>query len=402
MNGEPITVIDGRDIRFLRATADAIGVDEAAGEALHLQVGPNGRRWVIDNPLGRAELRIPADGVTMQELELSGDDHTWYPISDRIRRFAELVRDDEISLVLADGRTVVAVAEGVSAAIDLVDRDGRPPTAFQVRRKARAVVTAWQWCTALWSARSLPTGIGEVSYPMPPMWMQLADGEVVLHVDWSDFLPSRSTYRTTAVHHEASATAAIPHVKLASFLGETDTFAVPDSDEQIAIDIGEAFDGDGESLGDVVTMSSGAGWRITMSAEHPLRARWETRLEAELADDGLEIQSSSGAEWVVLGGDASLPAAQRPRVHVTLHHGHPDIARVSTALTTGVVESLDLLRELSSLNAASTGVRYWLEDETVYAAADVRCSALSTLPSTIRTVADSVHTYGQVLASLGA
>jgi hypothetical protein len=71
-------------------------------------------------------------------------------------------------------------------------------------------------------------------------------------------------------------------------------------------------------------------------------------------------------------------------------------------LVTHVEETIELLRELGALNAASSGVRYWLEDGVVRAATDVPCTALNTLGGVVREVSRCAANYTPMLAALGA
>ena len=50
----------------------------------------------------------------------------------------------------------------------------------------------------MFAARWMPRGADDLEVPLPPMWMQLADGAVALHIDWTDQVGGRSTYRITS------------------------------------------------------------------------------------------------------------------------------------------------------------------------------------------------------------
>jgi hypothetical protein len=84
-------------------------------------------------------------------------------------------------------------------------------------------------------------------------------------------------------------------------------------------------------------------------------------------------------------------------VQITLHHGHPDIARVSAVVCSDVAESPDLLRELNALNVANSGVRLFLADEMVRAVVDVRLSEFAGLLPAVREVAQQAVKYGELL-----
>jgi hypothetical protein len=123
----------------------------------------------------------------------------------------------------------------------------------------------------------------------------------------------------------------------------------------------------------------------------PLISRWERKVDDELGE--LQVLERNQGTWLIGGFDRE--------VVLQLHHGHPDVVRVSAALIGPVEESLDLLRELSALNAAATGVRFWLEEGAVHAAADVHCTALAALADTVRQVGHAADAFAPMLALLG-
>lgn len=89
-------------------------------------------------------------------------------------------------------------------------------------------------------------------------------------------------------------------------------------------------------------------------------------------------------------------------MRVKLHHGHPDIARVSAVLVASAEESIELLRELGQLNSSSTSVRYWLGGDVVRAAVDVRCTALTTVAEVVHLVGESAARFAPMLAALSS
>lgn len=397
----PVTTIDGYDIGLLQAGRAALGVDEVAGEALHLGVAPDGRTWIIESEIGQFTAALSGaldDGDDDAPAVASPGDgcSEWFAVSERLVRFGESLLGESIRLSVADERTMVATVDGLSAAVDLVIQDGHRPEPWEVTATASATVPLRQFMAALWAARCLPSGVDQAGYPMPTMWMQVGDGSLGLHVDWSDFIPSQATYRCDADTTGQPTTVAIPHAELGAFLGDAAVTLV-EPDVEVRVEIGVALH---EGRLREALVLRGGPWRLLLWLQHPLRSRWSARIDVELADDDIEVLTTDGLDWTLVAGDPPLPDGCRPQVRITLHHGHPDIARVSAAITPHVAESLELLRELSALNAASTGVRFWLEDDTVFAATDVRCSALSTLPSAVHSVARAVTAYGSVLAAL--
>lgn len=381
----PSTTIGERELGLLKAAVASLGIDEVEGEALHLDVDETGRRWIVESAEGQMTIHAYDPAPTEGPLEGS------FAISERIRRFAECFAGDTLGLTVADGATAVAtVGEGpgaVTVAVDLVVGRGEHPEPWILLPSATAVVPARELVSMLIAIRTMPQGLQVPEYPMPPMWMQIGDGSLGLHVDWSDFLPSRGTYRIAASATEGSTTVAIPHGALEALLRHT-VFELDDTDD-LTIRVGAVLDG--TEYRDAIGMS-GEDWNLVLWAVQPLELRWGTKVTQLLTDDGLHVLDRDDAEWVVSTG--------RSEARVVLHHGHPDIARVSALLLEGAEDHLDLLRELNQLNAASTGVRFWFEHGSVHAAADVRCTELGSLATVVRHVGDTAADLAPVLATL--
>lgn len=373
------------EIRVLGAAVNSIDVNEREGEALHLLVRPGGRTWIVEGSTGQLVFGADDPTVTVEQ-------RTWLPVSERIRRFADCFDSELAQLSLVDGVTVVAECVNVSAAIDLVKTNRSQPQPLDFERTAGVVVPLAEFIGLLWSARNMPSGgMGDVKYPTPSMWMQMHDGMLGLHVDWSDFLPSRSTYRMITTRYEGSATVAIPHNTLENFLRQVRAFDDTDDELLVTISVGTTWH-DGTER-EVLALEAD-GWQIALWLVDPLKERWSTDVEKAFDDAGLQVLESDESEWLV--------AQPTHNVRVKVHHGSPDVARVTALLVTDVEENLELLRELGALNAASSGVRYWLEDGVVRAAADVPCTALNTLAGAVREVSKCAAAYTPMLAMLGA
>ena len=370
-----ITAVTDAELWLLGAAVASIDVDETKGEAMHLRTTLGRRQWIIEADTGQMVLEVDDPELT----ETCGP----LALSERIRRFGDMFDDDTLVLSLADDRTVVATSGDATAAIDLVATDAEPePWDFQ--RDASVTVGFRAFLGMLWSARCLPSGLTDGPYPMPPMWLQVGDGWLGLHVDWSDFLPSRSTYRIRTTRHDGDATVAVPHHLLESFLRKVPDFDGVDDPTELVIDIG--------TVGDRPAMQVRADrWQLTLWLVQPLVNRWQGKVDDELGE--LRVLERGRGTWTIGG-------FQRDVV-LQLHHGHPDVVRVSAALLGPVEETLDLLRELSALNAASSGVRFWLEEGAVHAAADVPCTALGTLADMVRAVGHAADAYAPMLALLG-
>lgn len=379
MTDEVLCTFTTDELRLLGAAVASIDVDETVGEAMHLTLQPGGRTWVMEGLRGQLVLDVQDPHCTRHLGPLA--------ISERVRRFADCFDREPATLSLVDDRTVVAASGSTTAAIDLVVGREGPPAEWEFARVAGCTVEADTFLGVLWSARCMPSGLGEREYPMPPMWMQLGDGTVVLHVDWTDFVDGRSTYRMVAEHADGNATVAIPHALLENFL--RGALAVEVDDPPLTIEVGQVIDGD--STREALRFRSG-DWKFLVWAVDPLLDRWGGRVLEALLEGGIDLEDMEDHEWVVR--HEGRPA------RVRLHHRSPDVARVSAVVVSGVGESLDLLRELGSLNAAAAGLRYWLEDDTVHVAADVPCTALNTLAPAVREVARSAAELAPMLAAL--
>lgn len=378
MSGFATTVTDA-ELCLLGAAVASIDVDETKGEAMHLRTTPGRRQWIIDADAGQLVLDVDDPDLTDTVGPLA--------LSERIRRFGDMFDEHTLVLSLVDDRTVVATSGDATAAIDLVVTD-EAPEPWDFRRDASVRVAFRAFLGMLWSARNMPSGLADGPYPMPPMWMQVGDGWVGLHVDWSDFLPSRSTYRIRTSHHDGEATVAIPHHLVENFLRKVPDVDGSDEPTELTIEVGTVA----HDRTDRPAMQIRADrWRLTLWLVQPLLTRWQARVDDEL--DELQVLERGHGSWLIGGFHRE--------VVLQLHHGHPDTVRASAALLGPVEETLDLLRELSALNAASSGVRFWLEDGTVHAATDVPCTALGTLADAVRAVGHAADAYAPMLALLG-
>lgn len=382
MTERHLTDITPGEILLLNAAMASIDVDEVEGEALYLRTNERGRQWIVEAKTGQLVIDIAANG--------EHHEHRVVPLSERVRRFAECFTDEKITLSIADDSTIVASAGSVTAAIDLVPQRRPEPYPWNIERSASVVAPMSQFVHTMRAARALPTGIGDVTYPMPALWMQFGEGWLGLHVDWTDFLPSRATYRIHVSGQVGQATTSIPHHLIVSYLQMVPPFDEDGDELELTITVGTVRH-DGRNR-DAMSFEAGE-WRLVLWLTHPLAARWSAKLNELLQNAGFEVVDADDTEWIIAGAGTG--------VRVKLHHGHPDVARVSAALVDSVEESIELLRELGQLNAASTGIRYWLENGTVRAALDVRCTELSSLVAAIHQVDEAAATYSPMIAALG-
>ena len=309
-------VLEHDEITMLRAAVDTLELSEVAGEALHLERGVGRRVWLVQSRTGQFTYEVP-DHDTLPGRPLA--------ISDRIRRFAAVFTDTPVELSLADDATVVATADTASAAVDLVASHGESPQALRFEATATATVPLMRFHSLMWSARTVPLGIEDPDYPFPPMWLQIADGSIGLHVDWSDFLPSRATYRLGATTHRGSATVAISPLLVETFLARV-LEARQDAlvDLEVMISMGTASDRSVAPARPALRFEA-HGWTLVLWVSDALHLRWGTRVDHQLGSAGFEVTDRTANVWTLRVDDCELT--------VGLHAGHPDIARVSTALS---------------------------------------------------------------------
>jgi hypothetical protein len=375
--------LDFDDFVLLAAGLSALQASEVEGDAIHLEAGPTGRRWMIDSQYGQLVIRRderPAPDAFQGHL----------PISDRLRHIAGCLTDETIELAVADGAALVVTSGPNEAVIDLVERATGFPAEIGIRVTARATVPICHLLAVLTAARMMPSGVSFDSYPAPPMWMQIDAGDIGLYVDWFDHLPSRTTFRTAATAVEGAATAAIPHRIIEAFLRLLPSVDDDEEDLTMEVSVGTTTTLDGRP----VVRLAGPQWDITLYLPDPLGDRWGDRVRQVLDDAALPVVDETAAEWVV--------SSLRQEVRVKLHAGRPDVVRVSGVLLYPAVESIELLRELSQLNAGAMGVRFWLDDEAVRAAADVPCMHLDGLPFAVSSVGQAVRDLSPMIAAFGA
>lgn len=372
MSGDLLVELEPLEIAMLHAGIGALRPDEVDGECVWLRLESTCHRWAIITRAGRFDLTVHH----AHDVQLG----RWLPVSERTLRFAEDCHPDRVTLRLVDD-TVLASADGISAAIDLVRTRAAAPTLATCEPVAGAVVSAARFTRALQAARVLPGGAAEVDWLSPPMWLHIDEDEVALHVDWTDVLQSRSTYRVSSEHGDGDETVSISHAAIGAFIDR-----VPDVDEFLTISLGRD-----DRLVDEpqVLWIDGEHWRLTTRTRDTLDERWSGRITELCEEQRWTVRERIGNAWALTVGDCE--------VHLGLQHGHPDVARVSVAVATGLEESADLLRELNSLNLASAGRRFVLHDGTVHVTTDVRLSDFPMLRVAVGEVVQDARRYGALL-----
>jgi len=384
--GDAVTVrhladIPHEELQLLGAALQSMGANESAGEALHLRVFTGGRQWIVETGVGQLV-------VDIEDVSSTHAQDTFFQLSERVFRFADSFGDDTVSLLTGDERTVIAYASGANAAIDLIPWSGPELTPWSFIPSASAVVSMRRLQLLLSAAGCVPSGLHDETYPRPPMWLHLGEGKLGLYIDWTDFLPSRATYRMRTISHEGRQTVAIPHQVIEALLRPAPQLPHDHDEPTCTITIGKV---PGEQCDSEAIMLAVDGWRVILWIAQPVRQRWASRVNRVLAADGVEVAATDGVAWAIAGNFD---------VRVTLHHGHPDVARVTSVLLRAAGESVDLFRELGYLNAASNHIRYWLDDGEVRSAVDVQCTELARLPDIVRQVAAAAAKYAPMLAVL--
>jgi hypothetical protein len=368
--GLRLCTLDRAAVLTLAAGSSAIHVDEAAGEALWYTWSNGAGTITIDGERGRCRVRVP-DGVRVDSP---------VPVSERILRYCyqrgnSALGDIEFDIVLVDERTIAAIAGNSWAVVDLV-RHVEPP---QVRSRA-FVASAKTEGDAL-AASVASAWVRPTTYrperPAPVAWVQVGDDRVGVHVDWSDHGCGPATYWVGADRIDEGGTrdAVTVGVDIQALGVYLDI--VPLEGDDITVRVVETVTrGEHARIVEVL----GDSWLLALPAMEPALDRWQ-HVVHELLMPFDATRGTSAWSAVVAGVD----------VVVTLHHGTPDICRVSSVVAEGVVENVELLRELMTLNAASTGERYWVEGTRVVMAVDVRCTHLDDLPMAVDGLAAAHH-----------
>lgn len=380
----PLFTLTADEVTKVCSLAGISNNQEALGEYVWLLIEDDHRIWVIDTDAGRAVVHV--DGTHDEALR-----GRWFPMSQRVVQFASSCTEAvELALV---GNSITATADGRSAVIDLMQPAGTPPTARTRRDVVAATVDRETFARTLWSARCTPGGADSIGVPMPPMWLQVGDGVLALHVDWTDAVGGKATYRMPVTAQGEATTVSINHQALFRFMTFFSGFSDDDEELTIAVVDVKPENGTAGTTRRAVVVHVDDTEFLTWTID-ALRDRWSTAISSMLDEHGITVRDHTGTEWTA--------RVDSTEVRIVLHSGHPDIARISTTVATHVAPSLDLLTELNTLNAAATGVRFWVEDGTVHAAADVRCSELDSLVPSVHEVARSAARYAPLVALLGA
>ena len=372
MTNDPMFTMETTEIAALNAALATVQSDETVGGCLWLTVDDNRRLWVADGNFGRVT-------VTVHEAHETTVDG-WLAVPDRAVRFAAVLDPDPVTISLVDG-AIVTANDTMSSAIDLVAEANSPPETSTRGIEAWANVPVARFAAMLFAARIIPSGANDLEFLPPPMWLRLGNGQVTLHVDWSDLINSKSTFRLEAETFEGEAIVAIGHYTIGSFLQH-----LPLNSDEVTITVG-IDERDGHERPAVWLDTP--NWSLTSWTVNPLIERWSALVNAACQTAGFPIVDHDTTQWLV--------RAEECDVRVTLHHGHPDIARVSTTVVDNVAATAELLDELNSLNISASNIRFFWIEGVVHATADVRCTEIAGLTPVIREVALNARRYCTLL-----
>jgi len=381
MSTPTVTNVTALECEALEACR-ALEPNESRGDAIHLRLHQGSRHWLVQTDHGQWSA-VVRDALVPTGLDLH------VPMSDRVACFIQRVGDHEPTLSVADRSRVVIATDTASAAIDLVPWMGPAPEPSPVRVITSIRLPLWRFARALNAARVLPTGADDHRYPSPPMMLQIDSNGLRLDVDWHDFLPSSATYWVAGSTMRGSDQIALPHRRLDDFLrclGPEHRRDEEDESLDVELGIGELLCGSTWRKAVVITHRT---WQLALIAVDVLIDRWGKTVEEQL--QSFDILERQGSEWLVDTGNSF--------VRVNLRRGHPDTAKVIAEVGIGYNETLELLRELSTLNAASEGVRFWFEGGVVWAAMELPCTRLDDLAAAVCAVSDASVRYGLLLSA---
>lgn len=383
MTVNPVTRITLEESALLEA-CKALDLQETDGDAIHLVLRNGRRHWLARTSHGQFSATV--DDHTLGDVDLH------LALSDRITWFLTSIEDNEPSIGIVEGTKAVIASTHTSVTIDLITWEGPAPEPHTITVQATATLPIERFAKTLAAARLMPSGLEPAHYPTPPMWLQISHGSVSLNVDWRDFTPTTSAYTMEADETVDSAVVAIDHLRLDRFLRSVDGVLPFEEETELTIGIGEMAFADRSQP---VVVLSADDWQIAMPVVDVLADRWGRQVNEQLS--GLNVSGSTSTEitstsWVV--------DLHHCVVTVSLQAGHPDQARISTCLATGVTDTADLLRELSNLNAASQGERLWCADECLWAAMDLPCTRLDDLRSAVQQIGTVASKYAPLLTAL--
>lgn len=253
------------------------------------------------------------------------------------------------------GRVITVDADGIRSA--LPEHPGEFPDRAEVlasveeRRGARLRIGRLDLFRALSPAMVRPTGSSDEEHP--PVMLGVIDGELVLTVEWQDLPATRVS--APVVDHDGVARVWVNPERLWSLVGELE-----DDDVSLVLP--------GDELGPVL-VETPSYQAVLMALDRLGVAR--DRLESLLC-------AYLGLDEVVRDDDGDYPVRERDGVVYFVRLDHPDLptVRVFAVIADEVEPSVELLRELNDINAASPQLKAILVEGSVMAEIELMANTL--------------------------
>lgn len=295
-----------------------------------------------------------------------------------------LVNTGEKCDLMVDGADYVGV-RAESGSVAIADAGEQIPISIQldVEPSASGTATAIDLWRAIGGAGQVP-GHVDPDYRPPVMQVGIEDGSIGFSTDWRRYGHTRSTYRAPATTTDGTGMAGLSPATITRLLHRT-----AERREDIEVEVGICADC-------VVfdTLDTGGGWRAWVPLRPVGALEYGEEVEAALNGAGLEWSWSGAGQITVEAADKTSNA-----VEVGFFDTWPETLRLSTVVTDGLKESIEVHRALASLNANKVGLRFWFEKGHVIAAHDLPCYRHNEFAAAIRHLWSETEGLGILLQS---
>ncbi len=301
-----------------------------------------------------------------------------------IRHAVVLVTAGEQVDLMVDGDEYIGIrAENGSVAI--VDAEDQVPISLQFGTAATAsgTVRAVELWRAMGGAGQVPSQL-DPDLPAPVMQVGIEDGSIGFSVDWRRYGLNRSTYRAPSISTDGVGMAGLSSTTITRLLHST---AERRADIIVKVSICDdcvVFD----------TLNTGGGWVAWVPLQPVGALEYADEVQAALAQAGLEWDWTDEGQIVVDAPDETGSA-----VEVGFFDTWPEMLRLSTVVTDGLVEDIEVHRALASLNANKVGLRFWFDQGHVVAASDLPCYRHAELVAAIGHLRSQIEGLGILLQS---
>ena len=325
------------------------GVDEAAGDAVWLDVSKRRARLLLGDQQGMMSIAGGTANVNRLHVRLSP-------------RFVVAVAnwvsyqgysdDYDVAVELVDGGTTAVFTDGaMRVAIDVLPAQQFTGLDAPEFHAATAVVEGEAFRFVVAHVQKPPSGIGDVKYRDCPLWVGVSHSMgLSFTVDWRRTDLGRTTYRVdadTTMHNapvDSSAGDTVARaIMSANFGWYADAVA---RDEQVTIEFPDDITG-------VVVLRT-ADWWATVPCYDPLAQRWNGELAEHLDTAGFEYHLDT--ERVTI-----IDSTDKP-VRLELLGGEAHMVRLSMVLDRGIRSTPAVLAEINQANMSLLGTRVWLDD----------------------------------------